>query len=130
MNSGNPGRIGEGEREATAREYRRLAELLREREKAGNAAGALLYEAAKQCINAVANRRSVNPGPTGAKYRFLVGMAEREPDFPTLLDNWQSAVALHINADRLNLSESDFDAAWTDTQLFINRMLQIYSREA
>ena len=87
-----------------------------------------MYEAAKQCINAVASQRGANPGPTGTKRRFLAGLAA-EMSNPDLMDYWQSAADLHINADRLNISEPDFEIAWANAQLFIDQMLQIYSRD-
>ena len=109
-----------------AREYLRLARLLREREGSNNAAGAMLYESAKQCINAVANQRGQDPGPTAAKYYFLVSLEEEDISRATLTNRWHAAIDLHINADRLNLSDSQLEDAWHEAQLFVERMLQIY----
>ena len=111
-----------------ARDYRRLAQLMLELEDSPIAAGALLYEAAKQCINAVANRQGINPATTGAKRRFLFGLAERGASAPNLLLNWRYADALHVNADRGHLSESNYSDAWSGTQAFIDQMLEIYAR--
>ena len=122
-----PERVSPTQRETKALDYRQLAILLREQANGDDAAGALLYEAAKQCINALASQRGLNPGTTGAKRRFLADVAT-EMSNPDLMDYWQSAADLHINADRLNMSEPDFEAAWTNAQVFINQMLQIYAR--
>ena len=54
-----------------ARNYRSQAQMLLDRDSDLDSAGALLYESAKQCINAVAIQRGENPGPTRAKIRFL-----------------------------------------------------------
>ena len=64
MSSNRLGREKAARHAAQAREYRRLADLLLTRENAPEAAGDLLYAAAKQCINAVANQRGVNPAST------------------------------------------------------------------
>ena len=61
--------------EARAHNYRRQADLLLQRDADFDCAGALLYEAAKQCINAVANQRGENPGTTGGKVNALRGIA-------------------------------------------------------
>ena len=115
--------------ESRARNYRRRAGLLLERDGELDAAAILLYESAKQCINAVANRKGENPRPTGAKVRFLRHMAERESsatDLPTL---WRAADRLHIHADQGQLSTTAFMEAWGSAQLFIDQMLQIYARD-
>ena len=57
--------------EARARNYRQQAELLLQRDSDTDCAAALLYEAAKQCINAVANQRGENPGTTGGKVKVV-----------------------------------------------------------
>ena len=104
-----------------------MADILRSRDGANAAAGALLYEAAKQCINALANSHGANPGTTGGKYRFLRNLSEQESTYLVLMDNWRSANDLHLNADRLTMSDQEFAIAWEQTQLFIDQMLQIYS---
>ena len=125
---GRRGRPDAAQRIVQAREYLRLARLLREREEAHNAAGALLYEAAKQCINAVANQRGQDPVPTVAKFYFLVSLANEDASRTSLTKNWHSAVDLHINADRLNLTESQFEDTWHTAELFIDQMLKIYAQ--
>lgn len=101
--------------------------MVRSQEGDRDASGALLYEAAKQCINAVASQHGVNPGPTGSKIRFLRDLVSRDTSMHNLLGHWQAASALHVNADRLHLSEPEFDNAWTDAQAFIDQMLEIYT---
>ena len=122
----NPGRERAARHTAQDQEYRRLADLLLVRETAPAAAGELLYAAAKQGINAVANQQGVNPAATAAKRRFLATIAESAPAAAALRDNWQSAADLHIHADRLHLPAADFTKAWEKAQLFIDQMLAIY----
>ena len=126
MSLNNPGRERAARHAAQAQEYRRLADLLLARETAPEAAGELLYAAAKQGINAVANQQGVNPAATAAKRRFLAAIAESAPAAAALRDNWQSAADLHIHADRLHLPAADFTKAWEKAQLFIDQMLAIY----
>ena len=64
--------------EARARNYRRQAELMRERDADLDCAAALLYESAKQCINAVGNQRGQNPGTTGGKVNVIRGRLRLE----------------------------------------------------
>ena len=113
--------------EARSRNYRRQAQLLLDRDHDLDSASALLYESAKQCINAVANQNGNNPGPTGAKVRYLEGLAERDPEDSNLILNWQFAGKLHIHADRGHLNLPNFMEAWSRTQTFIDQMLQIYA---
>lgn len=126
MSLNSPGRERAARHEAQAREYRRLAGLLLEQENSPAAAGELLYAAAKQCINAVANQRGLNPATTAAKWRFLATIAETSPMAAALLDYWQAAADLHVHTDRLHLSASDFTRAWQTAQDFISQMLEIY----
>lgn len=112
---------------AQAREYRRLADLLLERETAPEAAGILLYESAKQCINAVAGQRGENPLPTAAKFHFLRRLAETPGATADLVRNWQAADRLHINADQRNLAPADFVQDWDKAQTFIDQMLSVYA---
>lgn len=127
MSLNSPGRERAARHAAQAQEYRRLADLLLARETAPAAAGELLYAAAKQCINAVANQQGVNPAATAAKRRFLAAIAEFAPTAAALMDNWQSAADLHIHADRLHLPPVDFMKAWEKGQAFIDQMLAIYA---
>ena len=114
--------------EARAHNYRRQAERLLD-EGDADSASALVYEAAKQCINAVANMRGENPGGTGAKMRALRAISELEPDGLNILRNWEDALKLHIHADRGYLDDSEFHEAWDKARAFVDAMLDIYERE-
>lgn len=116
--------------EARARNYRRQAILMLERDSDIDCAGALLYESAKQCINAIANQGGGNPGTIGGKINALRQVAESETDGTVLMENWQHADKLHIHADRGHLSAGEFDRSWQQAQAFIESMLNIYSRDA
>ncbi|MCY4560426.1 MAG: hypothetical protein OXF79_29505 [Chloroflexi bacterium] len=116
--------------EARARNYRRQAGLLLQRDSDADCAAALLYESAKQCINAVANQRDQNPGTTGGKVSALREITTEVPNGPTLMQNWQRADRLHIHADRGNLNPAEFAEAWEQAQAFIDTMLNIYQRDA
>lgn len=113
---------------ARALDYRQDAQLLLERDRNPYSAGALLYESAKQCINALANQQGVNPGSTGAKLRFLTDIAEQESSSPTLRQDWDAATQLHIHADQGYLDEGKFAEAWATAQAFIEEMLLLYAR--
>ena len=94
--------------EARARNYRRQANLLLERDDDTDCAGALLYESAKQCINAVANQRGRNPGTTGGKVNVVRELAREETSGTSLMQNWQRTDRLHIHADRGNLNAAEY----------------------
>ena len=126
MSRNNPDQ-GQAEfHEARARNYRRQAQLLRDRDGDNDSAGILLYESAKQCINALANQQGSNPTSTGAKLRFLRSIAERETASLDLMRNWRSANLLHVHADRGFLTDDEFTEAWIEAQAFIDQMLLIY----
>ena len=116
--------------EARSRNYRRQAILMLDRDSDVDCAGALLYESAKQCINAIANRLGSNPGTIGGKVNVLRQVAASEADGMALMENWQHADKLHIHADRGHLSRDEFDRSWQQAQAFITAMLTIYSRNA
>ena len=101
-----------------------------ERDNDTDCAGALLYEAAKQCINAVANQRGRNPGTTGGKVNVVRELAREETSRTPLMQNWQRTDRLHIHADRGNLNAIEYAEAWEQTQAFIDAMLTIYHRHA
>ncbi len=115
--------------EARSRNYRSQAGLLLERDSDTDSASALLYEAAKQCINAVANVHGDNPGTTGAKMNALRRISEREPDGSKLMRNWEDALRLHIHADRGHLSDSELAETLERAHIFIDSMLAIYERD-
>lgn len=113
-----------------ARNYRADANLMLERDRPYSA-GALLYESAKQCVNALANQQGQNPGYTRAKTQFVRNIAEPYPRTRSeLRDGWQSASRLHIHADRGHLDEEDFHQDWRITQTFIADMLDIFAMNA
>ena len=90
-------------------------------------AGALIYESAKQCINALANQQGLNPTRTGNKERFLIAIAQREGASEALIPLWKLADQLHIYADREHLDRQDFMEAWAGSLRFIDQMLTIYA---
>ena len=113
-----------------ARSYRADASLMLERN-SPYSAGALLYESAKQCINAVANQEGQNPGYTRAKTMYVRSIAGQHSNARLNLANgWQAASYLHIHADRGHLSWEDFNEAWVATQAFITDMLNIFAINA
>ena len=116
--------------EARARNYRRQAETLLQRDADVDCAGALIYEAAKQCINAVANQRGSNPGTIGGKVNVLRALSADEDETHDLMRYWQGADRLHIHADRGNLDTATYAGAWQQAQAFIESMLTIYARNA
>lgn len=112
--------------ELRARNFRRQAVLLLERDDDLDCAGALIYESAKQCINALANQQGLNPTRTGNKERFLIDIAQRQDTFEALVPLWKLADQLHIYADREHLDRQDFMEAWEGSLLFIDQMLTMY----
>ena len=126
MSLNRPGPSLAARHEAMARNYRSRARLLFGQYGDLDSAGALLYESAKQCINAVANQNGINPGPIRAKMQFLVSIADRDSATLDLIRHWEGAGALHIHADRGHLARQDFLEAWTSAQAFINQMLLVY----
>ena len=114
---------------ARAKIYLDDAKLLRGRANF-DSAGALMYESAKQCINAVANQQGQNPAQTRDKFLFLKALSSQPPvgDFD-LMRGWQAAMALHIHADQGHLTEEEFGEAWTVAGAFMCDMLSVYSGE-
>ena len=112
---------------AIARRYRRNADALLERGEP-ESAGALLYESAKRCINAIANQQGDNPVKTTAKVAALQSIvAQQLTDFD-LMRAWRNAASLHTHADQGHLTDAQFLVAWETTQAFIAEMLSIYNR--
>ena len=112
---------------ARATSYHEDANLMLELYDKPYSAAALLYESAKQSINAVANLNGQNPGAVGAKRAFLRNLASQPfgSQF-NLIRGWEAAMQLHIHADRGHLEEIDFRESWRITQRFIDDMLTIY----
>ena len=112
---------------ARAVSYLEDANLLLTRYDKPDSAGALLYESAKQCINAIANRNDENPGATGAKTRYLGRIASQPLGSRFALEpGWDAAMRLHVHADRGHLTAERFQEAWQLAQTFIDDMLSIY----
>ena len=113
--------------------HRADADLLLVRYGKPDSAGALLYEAAKQCINeqcinALANQAGQNPGSTGAKKSFLSGLASQPPVSSLDLEyGWTAASQLHIHTDRGHLEADEFRDAWVKAQAFVADMLLIHA---
>ena len=109
--------------------YRADATMLLERD-SQHSAGTLLYESAKQCLNAVANRRGRDPLYTRHKMEQLRVIGMLYPDVqPDLENGWRAAMALHIHADQGNLTEVEYQESWDRSQLFITIMMEIYEEE-
>ena len=127
MVSGSPERERAARHEARARNYLQKATLLLEDYADIDSAAALMYEAAKQCINAIANQRGTNPGKTGGKVNVLRALVEQRPDYPYLMRNWRLVTRLHAHADQGFMTEADFSEAWEWANMFVADMLSIYS---
>lgn len=112
--------------ESRARNYQRQAQRMFGQDNDPDCAAILIYEAAKQCINAVANQHGLNPGPTGAKEDFLDSIAGHTGTPANLVSWWKSAAQLHIYADREHLSQTDYAEAWARAEAFIAYMLGLY----
>lgn len=128
MTPGRPGPEKAAWHAAMARSYLRDAQSLRAPGGHPFSAAALLYESAKQCINAVANQRGVNPVSTLAKAEFLRGLAEQEPGLPNLLTHWRAATRLHSHTDQGHLNAAEFAGFQAMAQAFIEEMLLLYAR--
>ena len=127
MASVSPHQIRAARHEARARNYLQKAEMLLNEYDDPDSASALIYEAAKQCINAVANLRGANPGATGAKVNELRSIEAQHTGYPNLTKRWKLADNLHIHADREFLTDAQYAEAWTGVRSFIDDMLAIYA---
>ena len=114
--------------------FRQLAVDLMEQSRAApdraeiliDTAGALLYEAAKQGINAVANLRGRDPQDNHAK---MVELRRIIAEGLTLLDLQRGARAaweLHIHADQGNLTPERFTQHFSNASAFVDEMQAIY----
>ena len=108
-----------------ATNYRRQAQELLTRNNDLDCAGALIYESAKQCINALANQHGANPAATGAKERFLIGFVQQNDVPPGLFNRWKFATQLHVHADRGHLAEPDFMEYWRESEAFVEQMMRL-----
>ena len=90
------------------------------------AAGALRYEAAKQCVNAVANLNGRDPQANHEKMAALRAIADAHPNYPNLIDDSRAAWHLHIHADQFNLPPGRLASAQERTARFVADMMSIY----
>lgn len=127
MASDNPYRRRAERHEARARNYLQKAEMLLNEYDDPDSSGALMYEAAKQCINAIANQRGTNPGSTIGKVRALRSLVEELPVPTDLIRDWGHANKLHIHADREILNDAEYAASWEGARAFVDDMLNIYA---
>ena len=112
-----------------ASEYLADAQDLFQRNRPASGA-CLLYEAAKSSINAIANLRGENPGPTDRKAEALRQIAEGYSDPERLRAGWEGARKLHIHCDQFFLNDADFDTARLAAILFIHDMLALFRQQA
>ena len=104
--------------------------LMLRRDADTDCASALLYESAKQCINAVANQRGRNPGTIGGKVNVVREIETEVSGRLDLMQSWQHADKLHIHADRGHLVAEEISESWEAAHAFIDSMLTIYNRNA
>lgn len=90
------------------------------------AAGAMLYEAAKQCVNAVANLNGHDPQGNHEKMAELRIIANTYPNYPDLENDSKAAWHLHIHADQASLPPDELAPALERTRRFIADMQRIY----
>ena len=94
------------------------------------AGGALLYEAAKQCVNAVANLTGRDPQANHEKMAALRVIANAHPTYPNLIGDSRMAWELHIHADQEHLTPRELTAYSESTRRFIMDMRSIYRATA
>ena len=127
MASDSPHLLRAARHEARARNYLQKAEMLLNEYDDPDSSGALMYEAAKQCVNAIANQRGTNPGSTVSKVSALRSLVEEQPGPTDLMRDWGHANKLHIHADREILTDTEHAASWEGARSFIDDMLTIYT---
>ena len=88
--------------------------------------GALLYEAAKQCLNAVANLRGRDPKGNQEKLSEINSIAADWYTRSDLVVGARSAWYLHIHADQFNLPPEEFSRNFATATDFIGEMMAIY----
>ena len=92
-----------------------------------DAAGALLYEAAKQCVNAVANLRGNDPQDNHAKIAEVRAIiAEGFTSYDLRGGGARAAWELHINADQGGLLPDRFADRFAMAADFVDEMQSIY----
>lgn len=114
--------------------YRELAEGMLERSRTAaeraevlaDAAGALLYEAAKQCVNAVANLRGHDPQDNRAKMDEINAIVAEDFTALDLIEGSRAAWELHIHADQGGLMPDRFADRFAMAVDFVDEMQGIY----
>ena len=89
-------------------------------------AGALLYEAAKQSVNAVANLNGRDPRTNHEKMAALRTIVDTHTTYRYLARDARSALDLHIHADQANLTPDELASALERTRRFITDLQSIY----
>lgn len=117
----------------SARQYRELSQIVMattsdmvERNILAAGAGALLYEAAKQLVNAVANLHGQDPKGNREKLSEIHNIVAGQHTEFDLLDGATAAWRLHIHADQFNLTPDVFNRNLTTANEFIAEMQAIY----
>ena len=93
-------------------------------------AGEAAYTAAKRCINAVANLDGTDPQGNQDKRRELDRIQHAFTQYNNLKGLSLSAWNLHIHADQTNMTESQWQLAYQQTDELINALLEIYRSKA
>lgn len=114
--------------------YRELAEGMLERSRTAaeraevlaDAAGALLYEAAKQCVNAVANLRGQDPQDNRAKMDEINAIVAEGFTVLDLIEGARAAWELHIHADQGGLLPDRFAGRFAMATDFVDEMQTIF----
>ena len=91
-----------------------------------DSAGALLYEAAKQCVNAVANLRGHDPQDNRAKMNAIKAVVAEGLTIFDLVEGSRAAWELHIHADQGNLLPDRFEDRFNMAADFVDEMQAIY----
>ena len=89
-------------------------------------AGAVLYEAAKQAVNAVANLRGRDPQDNHAKILEIRSIMADGLTPLDLLRQAHAAWQLHIHADQGNLTPASFSEHFANATAFVEEMQAIY----
>ena len=94
------------------------------------AGGTLLYEAAKQCVNSVANLNGRDPQANHEKMAALRAIANAHPAYPNLIDDSRTAWELHIHADQDHLTQRELTAYTESTRRLVMDLRSIYRATA
>ena len=117
----------------SARQYRELAQTVMalpvgavEYNILAAGSGALLYEAAKQCVNAVANLRGQDPKGNREKLAAIDSIVADQHTQLDLVRGARAAWYLHVHADQFDLTPERFQRNLTVATAFVEEMLAIY----